>query len=114
MQVDPVWVAGGAAIFAWIAMSRLGKISGEKARALVGGGALLIDVRSEAEFGAGHIAGAMNIPVDRIAARAGELAKRERPIVVYCASGMRSAGAKRALVAAGIRDVHDLGAMSRW
>jgi rhodanese-related sulfurtransferase len=33
---------------------------------------------------------------------------------VYCASGMRSAHAKRALVRAGFRDVHDLGPMSRW
>lgn len=45
--------------------------------------AVVIDVRPEAEFAAGHIRGAINIPVSRLAARARAL-PRDREIVAYC------------------------------
>jgi rhodanese-related sulfurtransferase len=83
------------------------RISGAEARALVARGAQLLDVRSEAEFGAGGLPGAENIPVQSLERRLDEL-DRERPIVVYCASGMRSARAADLLRGAGF-DVHDLG-----
>lgn len=92
-----------------------GKISGSKARELVASGALLVDVRSPGEFGSGHIEGAKNIPVSDLAARMGELGSdRAKPIVVYCASGMRSASAAGALKRAGFQQVFDLGGMGRW
>lgn len=47
--------------------------------------AVLIDVRPEAEFAAGHIAGARSIPIDRLAKRQGvERLPRDREIIVYC------------------------------
>jgi rhodanese-related sulfurtransferase len=100
-------------VLAWIALTRLGKISSGRARELVAGGALLIDVRSESEFASGHLPGATNVPLGSLSAQASELSGSGKPVVVYCASGMRSAGAKRLLRAAGA-DVYDLGAMSRW
>lgn len=54
---------------------------------------IIIDVRSAAEFATGHVAGAINIPYDRIGVSIGSLEGVEKscPITVYCRSGARSA-----------------------
>lgn len=88
-------------------------VDGTKARALVGAGATLLDVRSPGEFASGHLPGAVNIPVDQLGGRTGEVEKT-RPVVVYCRSGGRSRSAANTLVAAGFQQVHDLGPMSAW
>lgn len=49
----------------------------------------LLDTRTEAEFAAGHIQGFINIPVDDLRGRIGELEK-EKPVYVICQSGLRS------------------------
>lgn len=49
----------------------------------------LLDTRTEAEFAAGHIQGFINIPVDDLRSRIGELEK-EKPVYVICQSGLRS------------------------
>ncbi len=90
------------------------RIDGPAARKLVEAGALLVDVRSADEFGAGHVDGAINVPVGRVAQHFGADADRSRPIVVYCRSGMRSARAKSILDAAGFEAVHNLGPMTAW
>jgi rhodanese-related sulfurtransferase len=89
-------------------------ISSSEARQWVAGGARLIDVRTPGEFGSGHIDGARNIPVSEIGARTAELQPLDKPIVLYCASGARSAMAARSLRAAGFKKVRNLGAMSNW
>jgi rhodanese-related sulfurtransferase len=81
--------------------------------------ALLLDVRSRAEWAEGHLEGAVLLPQEELESRFAELeaatsSDHERPIVVYCRSGRRSALAKAALVAHGYRRVTDLGAMSAW
>jgi rhodanese-related sulfurtransferase len=73
-----------------------------------------VDVRTAVEFATGHLPGAVNIPLDQLGARAGELRSEQRPVVVYCASGTRSSQAKRILARAGVAEVHDLGGMGRW
>jgi len=93
---------------------RRGSLSGEEARRMVAGGARLVDVRTRAEFDGGHVAGAVNIPVQELERRMKELEPKDRPIVLYCQSGMRSARAMRMLKSAGFASVHNLGAMSRW
>jgi phage shock protein E len=103
-----------ALAIAFLLLKRGGDISAADARKLVGEGARLIDVRTTEEFAAGHIAGAVNIPVHLLEGRLGELGSKEQPIVVYCRSGNRSGRAKRMLQGAGYTSVHDLGAMSRW
>jgi rhodanese-related sulfurtransferase len=60
----------------------------------------LIDVRLDEEWEVGHIAGALHIPLDSLAARAGEI-DRSKPVVLYCRSGDRSGGAADALEASG-------------
>ena len=86
----------------------------EEARRLVEQGALLVDVRTPAEFAAGHATGAVNIPVQELPQRLRELGDPERPIVLYCRSGARSASAARLLESKGFRKVIDVGPMPPW
>lgn len=90
-------------------------ITGAEARALVDQGALLLDVRTPGEFSAGHVSGAVNVPVSELEEKLATLPEnKERPIVVYCQSGRRSAAAKKVLEKAGYTKVSDLGGMSNW
>ncbi len=73
----------------------------------------LIDVRTPEEFAAGHIPGAVNIPIDELGGRLSELSQAE-PVVVYCRSGNRSAQAARILDQAGYSGVYDLGGVIAW
>jgi hydroxyacylglutathione hydrolase len=74
----------------------------------------VVDVRSGAEWDAGHIAGAIHIPLGELPRRMNELA-RDRPIVVHCQSGARSAIAASLLMAGDLSDVADLtGGFSEW
>lgn len=107
-------VAIGAFVVWNVSRAFLGKVAPEKARALVEGGARLVDVRTPGEHGAGHIEGSLNVPVQELASRIAELGDKGKPIVVYCASGVRSASAVGVLKRAGFAEVHDLGAMARW
>lgn len=76
--------------------------------ALIEEGAQIIDVRSREEFRNGHIAGAVNIPLPTLA---GNLAKvsKERPVIVCCASGMRSASALGLLKMEGYKKLYNGG-----
>lgn len=80
--------------------------------ALVADGATLLDVRTAEEFAAGHLEGAVNIPVDQVEARLPEI-PRDRPVVVYCRSGARSRNAASVLRRSGY-DVEDLGSINEW
>ena len=74
-------------------------------------GAMAIDVRSQAEYQSGHYKGAKNIPLQELQSRLGELGDKNTAIVVYCASGMRSAKALSILTKAGFTDVMNAGTM---
>lgn len=85
---------------------------------------LLIDVREHAEYEAGHIAGARLVPRGIIEAAADPAyskhlpdlaAARDRPVVLYCATGGRSAMAAAVLQMMGFRQVLSLdGGYTRW
>ena len=77
---------------------------------------VVLDVRSDSEYAAGHIPGAIHIPFQSVASRADELPDdKDRTVVVYCAHGPRAAWAGRALRHAGYTDVVYLeGHMSAW
>lgn len=87
---------------------------GRAARALAERGALLLDVRSADEFACDHVAGAVNIPLGELSLRRDEIGHRERPVVVYCRSGRRSAEAAAWLRSQGFSHVHDMGSMLEW
>ena len=72
-------------------------------------GAVIIDVRSPAEFASGHADGAVNIPLDQLEAKLGTIKNYQKPVIVCCASGMRSGRAKALLTSRGITDLHDAG-----
>ena len=73
-------------------------------------GAKIVDVRTPDEFRDGAYPGAVNIPVQSLGARMGEIPK-DKPVVVYCASGGRSATAARMLLQAGYTDVVNAGGL---
>ena len=75
---------------------------------LLSEGARLVVVRTEDEYRQGAIQGAINHPVQWISAGR-TLEDKETPVVVYCATGMRSRMARDMLLSAGFRQVHDLG-----
>lgn len=72
-------------------------------------GAVLIDVRSAGEFAGGHAQGAVNIPLDELESKLGRIKGYKKPIVLCCASGMRSGRAKALLAGKGITDLYDAG-----
>ncbi|GBD16171.1 Thiosulfate sulfurtransferase GlpE [bacterium HR26] len=77
-------------------------------------GALIVDVREPHEWRAGHIPGAVHIPLDQLATRLGEL-DAEREIILVCRSGNRSAHAAALLQQAGCRRVYNLsGGLIAW
>jgi rhodanese-related sulfurtransferase len=89
------------------------KASPEQAWQLLDQGAILVDVREDAEWRAGHAPGARHIPLSRLPARSRELAP-QRTVITACRSGHRSAGAAMILARQG-RDVTSLsGGMRAW
>lgn len=76
----------------------------------IAAGAIVLDVRTPAEFAQGHLANAVNIPFEQVAQ---EFAKRgiakDAPVVLYCRSGNRSGKATKALVAAGYTQAYNAG-----
>ena len=75
---------------------------------LVKNGAQIIDVRTPGEFKAGHIRGAVNIPLQTISSQLGRI-KKDKPVITCCASGMRSASAKSILKSSGFEEVYNGG-----
>jgi rhodanese-related sulfurtransferase len=78
--------------------------------------AFVIDVREPAEYGSGHVLGAKNVPLARVAAAGADLAKRkEKPVIVYCETGNRSTSAAAVLRKQGFARVFNLsGGMKAW
>jgi len=75
---------------------------------------LLVDVRTAAEFEAGHVAGALNVPLDEIGARTSELGLPGAEINVICQSGGRSARASAMLMDKGFRPINVAGGTGAW
>jgi rhodanese-related sulfurtransferase len=77
---------------------------------------VIFDVRSDSEYAAGHVPGAIHLPFQSVAARSEELSiDKDRTVVVYCAHGPRAAWAGRALRKAGYSDIVYLaGHMTEW
>ena len=78
--------------------------------------AVIIDVREPAEFAAGHVLGAKNVPLARLDAPTPDLLKRkERPVIVYCDGGERAGKAAAALKKQGFTRVTNLsGGIKAW
>jgi molybdopterin/thiamine biosynthesis adenylyltransferase/rhodanese-related sulfurtransferase len=77
---------------------------------------LLVDVRRQNEWDAGRIPGALHVPLDELAERVEDAAPdRERPVLLYCATGNRSLRGARAMVELGYADVASVaGGIEDW
>ena|SRR5690554_188369 len=76
----------------------------EKLAEALKNGAILVDVRTQGEYATGCIKNSINIPLDRLSNQLGKLEK-DKNIVVFCASGMRSTSAKSLLNRNGFENV---------
>jgi sulfur-carrier protein adenylyltransferase/sulfurtransferase len=78
---------------------RIDEVEPAQARELASNGAVLVDVRETEEFAAGHIPGAKHVPRGYLESRIeGAVPDRSKHVILYCASGNRSAYAARTLV----------------
>ena len=69
-------------------------------------GRRVLDVRQDSEWSAGHIRGAVHVPIQNVPAKAPELASQPGTTYVYCASGYRAAIATSILQASGVDVIH--------
>jgi rhodanese-related sulfurtransferase len=83
---------------------------------LLNQGALLLDVRSKAEFDAGHVIDARHVPQEQLGGSGETLKKyRDKVVIACCESGMRSGAATRVLKAQGFTRVVNLrGGLQAW
>lgn len=120
--IDNVWlillalVSGGMLL--WPNLQRRGaQVSLLEATRLINQGkTLILDVRDPAEFAAGHVPDARNVPLKDLHSRVSELDKfKNRPVIVVCASGARSSRALSELKKAGFTEAQSLsGGLAAW
>ena len=110
MDLSYLWIVFAVAFIAWKLLSmRRSPAQLASIQTAIDDGAILLDVRSAAEFATGSLPGARNVPVSNIGSVIGELQAAGKPVVVFCASGTRAGLALRALKAAGIQPSFNLG-----
>ena len=86
-----------------------------KARMEANPKAIVLDVRTEAEYKGGHIKSAVLLPLDRLEEEAETVLRdKNAEILVYCRSGRRSADAGAILTALGYTHVADFGGILLW
>ena len=93
------------------------KISAADAKARMDSGdeIIILDVRTQEEYDAGHIPGAILVPNETIVDKQPELLPDlDAEILVYCRSGNRSAQAAKKLIAIGYTNVVDFGGIIDW
>lgn len=89
------------------------EIDVEQLSAVLADGAVLVDVREPGEYAAGHVPGALSIPMGRLPQRAEEL-DRSAPVHVICASGNRSSAMADVLAGAGFEAINVAGGTTAW
>jgi rhodanese-related sulfurtransferase len=118
------WLATAAAAMAAVVIAyemraRAGNqasVSPQEAVRIMNQGALVLDIRAQDLYGAGHVNGARQIPSDQILSAGESLRKyREKPVLVYCGDGNLAAAAVRQLTAQGFtKAVHLRGGLAAW
>jgi rhodanese-related sulfurtransferase len=120
--IDNIWLFGlvvvsGAALL-WPTLQRGGaKVSLLQATQLINQGkTLLLDVRDAADYAAGHMRDARNIPQKELSGRVAELDKfKAKTVVVVCANGVQSSRATAVLKNSGFNEVYSLdGGLAAW
>jgi len=118
MLVSLVVVSGAMLTWSFIGakLSGIEQADTLKATRLYNDDALVLDVREDKEFAAGHIPKAKHIPLGQLAGRLNELDKfKNKPVLVTCRSGHRSARACGMLKKAGFETVYNhAGGIIAW
>jgi phage shock protein E len=78
-------------------------------KVVISRGAIILDVRSKAEFANGHIRTAINVPLPELQQAIASYVDKSTPIITCCASGVRSASAQNILLQNGFKEVHNGG-----
>lgn len=80
------------------------------------GGAVVLDVREQSEYDAGHIAGAVLLPLGTINEETASavIPQKDTPVLVYCRSGNRSKTASAKLAKLGYTSVYEIGGINSW
>ena len=74
--------------------------------------AIILDVRTKAEYAGGHLKGSVNIPLQSLESGLSKL-KKDKVVVTCCASGARSSMAKSILQRNGFAEVHNGGSWTK-
>ena len=106
MTGDQLLLGLVVAYFAWRVLNSL--LVRHRLPTLLKDGAQIVDVRGPGEFAAGHFTNSVNIPLQLIGERSSEL-DSNRPVIVCCASGTRSAMAAHRLRRLGFKQVVNAG-----
>jgi phage shock protein E len=94
--------------------NRVGLISAAAAKEHLKRGALIVDVRTPAEFNSGHLKRAINVPFDDIETFVSRrVTDKGQVILLHCQSGMRSGVARKKLTALGYTQTFNLGSYRR-
>jgi rhodanese-related sulfurtransferase len=97
-----------------VVLKRGGQVSARAAAGYLRDGALVMDVRTAGEFTAGHLPGAVNLPLSEIETAIGRKVKsKDRVVLLYCQSGVRSGEARRKLRAMGYEHAFNMGSYGR-
>ena len=83
-----------------------------QARQLIDAGWRVIDVRTDAEWAEGHVAGSHHVPMDQVVEEIG--GHLEHPLLVVCASGGRSSRVAQYLAAQGVETANLDGGLHAW
>jgi phage shock protein E len=104
----------GAALVALYAFKRSSFVAEGTAQRLLREGALIVDVRTPEEFGAGHLPGAVNIPLGELRSEVPRrVPDKDKVLLLHCRSGARSGIGKQQLQGMGYANVHNLGSYGR-
>jgi phage shock protein E len=103
-----------AIVVAFTLVKRLSQISAKTARSYLQQGALVVDVRTNAEFQAHHLPHALHVPLNELEQLIARRVKdKNQVLLLHCQSGTRSQVARRRLVQLGYTHAYNLGSYAR-
>ena len=94
--------------------SQFASVAADAVREVDADEAVLLDVRTDEEFAAGHAPGAVHLPLARIEAGERPPIGKDRRVFVYCRTGARAAAAVEILRKAGFADLTNIGGLADW
>lgn len=113
MSATAFFIALGLLVL-YIAYKQTGQLPIKQARGFLEKGALVIDVRTPAEYDTGHLSQSVNIPLDTIeGVVASRVRNRSQVLLLHCQSGFRSKTAVKRLQGLGYKNAFNMGSYAR-